>query len=78
MDDDFLEWIERIGRQEVLAGDVQVVVVPISELPVARGIGELAPPAPCLSGLIRIDYPDGVRVSVDAHVDAGALARVLR
>ncbi|TVV69684.1 IS66-like element accessory protein TnpA [Sphingomonas solaris] len=34
------------------------------------------PSAPAL-GLIRIDLPGGVRVSVDAAVDAGALARVL-
>ena len=36
-----------------------------------------AQPAPCPAGLIRIDLPGGVRVSVDAAVDAGALARVL-
>lgn len=40
-------------------------------------VAEPALPAPCPSGLIRIDLPDGVRVSVDTHVDAGALARVL-
>ncbi|MGI8364607.1 IS66-like element accessory protein TnpA [Sphingomonas paucimobilis] len=33
--------------------------------------------APCSSGLIHIELPSGVRVSVDAGVDAGALARVL-
>ena len=34
-------------------------------------------PAKSVTGLIRIDLPSGVRVSVDAAVDAGALARVL-
>lgn len=34
-------------------------------------------PAASATGLIRIDLPGGVRVSVDAAVDAGALARVL-
>ena len=42
---------------------------------------ETAAPAPQLAasatGLIRIDLPGGVRVSVDAAVDASALARVL-
>lgn len=44
-------------------------------------VAEPAPPAPQpvagSSGVIHIDLPDGVRVSVDACVDAGALARVL-
>ena len=44
-------------------------------------VAELTPPAPqplpCASGLIQIELPGGVRVSVDASVDAGALARVL-
>lgn len=34
-------------------------------------------PAASATGLIHIDLPRGVRVSVDAAVDAGALARVL-
>lgn len=33
--------------------------------------------APWSSGLIQIELPGGVRLSVDASVDAGALARVL-
>lgn len=36
-----------------------------------------APQPTSAAGLIRIDLPGGVRVSVDAMVDAGALARVL-
>ena len=34
-------------------------------------------PASSVPGLICIKFPDGVRVSVDGSVDAGALARVL-
>ena len=43
-------------------------------------VAEVAAPAPqpaSPTGRIRIDLPGGVRVSVDAAVDAGALARVL-
>ena len=36
-----------------------------------------APQSACEAGFIHIDLPGGVRVSVDAMVDAGALARVL-
>ena len=44
-------------------------------------VAEVAAPAPqsamSTPGLIRIELPSGVRVSVDASVDPGALARVL-
>lgn len=45
-------------------------------------VAEIEPVAPAPqsaseAGFIRIDLPGGVRVSVDAGVDAGALARVL-
>jgi transposase len=45
-------------------------------------VAEVEPVAPAPqsvseAGFIRIDLPSGVRVSVDALVDAGALARVL-
>ncbi len=44
-------------------------------------VTEIAVPAPpsatSETGLIRIDLPGGVRVSVDAAVDSSALARVL-
>ena len=47
---------------------------------VAR-VADVAAPAPqpatSTSGLICIEFPGGVRVSVDGSVDAGALARVL-
>ncbi len=44
-------------------------------------VAEVAAPAPqpgaCAPGLIFIELPSGVRVSVDGSVDVGALARVL-
>ena len=44
-------------------------------------VAESSPPAPQLvagsSGLIQIELPGGVRVSVNADVDADALSRVL-
>ena len=42
----------------------------------AESIAPVAQPA-SPAGLIRIELPGGVRVSVDAAVDASALARVL-
>lgn len=64
-------------REGKLAG-----VVPSLPVFAAVRVAEPDPPAPqpspCpSSGLIQIDLPGGVRLSVDAHVDAGALARVL-
>ena len=47
---------------------------------VRMAAAETAAPAPqptFVASLIRIDLPGGVRVSVDATVDVGALARVL-
>ena len=38
----------------------------------------LAPlPSPDVSGRISIEFPSGIRISVDAQVDSAALARVL-
>ena len=34
-------------------------------------------PSPDVSGRISIEFPSGIRISVDAQVDAAALARVL-
>jgi transposase len=48
-----------------------------AEVQVAEPVVPTPQPAPCSSGLIQIELPGGVRVSVDAAVDAGALARVL-
>ena len=44
---------------------------------IAEPVAPVLQPAPCRPGLIHIDLPGGVRVSVDAGVDTGALARVL-
>lgn len=65
-------------REGQLAGVMPSLPV-FAEVRVAEPVAPPAPqPAPCpSSGLIQIDLPGGVRVSVDAHVDAGALARVL-
>jgi transposase len=43
----------------------------------AVGTAAPAPQPTSATGLIHIDLPGGVRVSVDATVDVGALARVL-
>ncbi|KQN73518.1 IS66-like element accessory protein TnpA [Sphingomonas sp. Leaf62] len=64
-------------REGQLAGVMPSLPV-FAEVRVAEPVAPAPQPAPCPSpGLIQIDLPDGVRVSVDAHVDAGALARVL-
>ena len=34
-------------------------------------------PSPDVSGRISIEFPSGIRISVDAQIDAAALARVL-
>ena len=64
-------------REGQLAGVMPSLPV-FAEVRVAEPVAPAPQPAPCpSSGLIQINLPDGVRVSVDAHVDAGALARVL-
>lgn len=61
-----------------LLGSVTPALPALTEVRVAPcdSIAPSSQPAPP-TGLIRIDLPGGVRVSVDAAVDAGALARVL-
>jgi transposase len=44
---------------------------------VAEVVAPAPQPATSASGLICIELPGGVRVSVDGLVDVGALARVL-
>ena len=66
----------RLGK----LGGVALALPTFAEVRVAEV--ETAAPAPApqpasSTGFIRIDLPGGVRVSVDATVDAGALARVL-
>ena len=63
-------------RKQLREGKLAGVVPSLPVFAEVR-VTEPALPAPCLSGLIRIDLPDGVRVSVDADVDASALTRVL-
>ncbi len=64
-------------REGQLAGVMSSLPV-FAEVRVAEPVAPVPQPAPCpSSGLIQIDLPGGVRVSVDTGVDAGALARVL-
>jgi len=64
-------------REGQLAGAVPSLPV-FAEVRVAEPVAPTPQAVPCpSSGLIQIDLPDGVRVSVDAGVDADALARVL-
>lgn len=83
---DVLQWHEVTSglvytwRKQARLGKLRGVVPALpafAEVRVAEV--EVAAPAPQVtpSGLIRIELPGGVRVSVDALVDAGALARVL-
>ena len=63
-------------REGKLAGSMPSLPV-FAEVQLAEPTRPAPQPAPSPSGLIRIELPGGVRVSVDAHVDAGALTRVL-
>jgi transposase len=67
-------WRKQV-REGKLAGVVPSLPV-LAEVQVAGPTELASQPTPCLPGLIRIELPGGVRVSVDAGVDAGALARV--
>ncbi|MFB9774070.1 hypothetical protein ACFFNU_16865, partial [Sphingomonas yabuuchiae] len=62
-------------------GTPDAYVVPslpvFAEVQVAEPVVRTPQLAPCPPGLIQIVLPSGVRVSVDAAVDAGALTRVL-
>lgn len=63
-------------REGKLASAVPSLPV-FAEVQVAEPVVRTPQPAPCPPGFIHIELPGGVRVSVDAAVDAGALARVL-
>lgn len=69
----------RKQAQRGLLGGAVPVLPAFAEVRVAEV--KTTAPAPqstmSVTGLIRIDLPGGVRVSVDAAVDAAALARVL-
>lgn len=62
-------------REGKLAGAMPSPV--FAEVQVAELTPPVPQPAPYPSGLIQIELPGGVRVSVDAGVDSDALARVL-
>ncbi len=63
-------------REGKLTGAMPSLPV-FAEVRVAEPVAPAPELAPCLPGLIQIELPGGVRVSVDAGVDAGALAQVL-
>ena len=63
-------------REGKLAGAMPSLPV-FAEVQVAELTPPAPQPAPYPSGLIQIELPGGVRVSVDAGVDADVLARVL-
>ena len=63
-------------REGKLAGVVASLPV-FAEVQVVDPRAPTPQPAPCPPGFIHIELPGGVRVSVDAAVDAGALTRVL-
>jgi len=69
-------------RRQAMSGELAGVRPPalpaFSEVQVADPVGrDVAPPAPPHCGHIGIELPTGVRLSVDAMVDADALARVI-
>jgi len=59
------------------AGRVVPALPTFAEVRVAEVAAPAPQPATSTPGLICIELASGVRVSVDASVDAGALARVL-
>jgi transposase len=63
----------RLGK----LGGVVPALPTFAEVRVAEVAAPASQPATSTPGLICIELPGGVRVSVDASVDAGALARVL-
>ncbi len=67
-------------RKQLREGKLANVVpsLPVfAEVQVAEPVAPAPQLVPCPPGLIQIELPGGVRVSVDAGVNAGALARVL-
>ena len=68
-------------RRQAMSGELtglKIAALPaFAEVRVADVAAPAPQPATSTSGLICIEFPGGVRVSVDGSVDAGALARVL-
>lgn len=72
-------------RKQAMSGEL-TGIAPVAALPdfaevrIAAHqapIAALPPPSPDVSGRISIELPSGIRINVDAQVDAAALARVL-
>ena len=73
-------------RKQAMSGEL-TGIAPVAALPdfaevrIAAHQAPIAalppPPSPDVSGRISIELPSGIRISVDAQVDAAALARVL-
>lgn len=69
-------------RRQAMSGELTGIQTPVlpafAAVEVSEPVASLAPPPfPCASGQIRIELPSGVRLTVDAAVDADALARVI-
>jgi len=69
-------------RRQAMSGELAGVRPPVlpafSEVEVADPVvRDVAPPVPPHCGQIEIELPTGVRLTVDAMVDADALARVI-
>ena len=73
-------------RKQAMSGEL-TGIAPVAALPdfaevrIAAHQAPIAalppPPSPDVSGRISIELPSGIRINVDAQVDAAALARVL-
>ena len=73
-------------RKQAMSGEL-TGIAPVAALPDFAGVRIAAhqapiaalppPPSPDVSGRISIELPSGIRINVDAQVDAAALARVL-
>ncbi|WP_231727415.1 MULTISPECIES: IS66-like element accessory protein TnpA [unclassified Sphingomonas] len=69
-------------RRQAMSGELAGIRAPalpaFAAVELSEPAASMAPPSfPCASGQIAIDLPSGVRLTVDAAVDADALARVI-
>ena len=65
-----------VGRRP--AGRGNAVVTGVCRGRVAEPVASASRSASCPSWLIQTELPGSLRLSIDAHLDAAALARVLR
>ena len=76
-------------RKQAMSGEL-TGITPVAAMPDFAEVRIAAPeqqvaflpppspsPSPDVSGRISIEFPSGIRISVDAQIDAAALARVL-